>query len=343
MTHIFTNLEFEYELFHPDRRKLSPAVKEHSRRFAHVLRLLPGLRHAPVWQPGTPCEALVSWGLSPVTRISEDLPSLDIVRKANDKRTSHGLEHELGIALPYSTLVADCKELEKQVADCPYDWVLKHPFGVSGRERMLNRAGILTDSVAGWARKLFAQGLELLFEPWVTPRNDYSLHYEIGVDSTVHYLGRCEMIPDQGGVYRGNLHNPSRHRPGEADLIVQRVAEMGYWGPLSLDAFDGELGGRPVKRPLVEINARYTFGRLTLELGRWAPEGWAHAWWHPLQPPNLHVPRLPEHPDSGQQPGWFQLPEYADPQGLTQTWVAFAPDVRALASLFENTSTIKPA
>lgn len=343
MTHIFTNLEFEYELFEPGGRKLSPAVREHTRRFAHVLRLLPGLSHAPLWQPGTPCDRLVCWGLSPVTRLSEELPALNIVRTVNDKRTSHRLEHELGIALTHSTLVAHPEELQKQVAACPHDWVLKHPFGVSGRERMLNRAGILTDSVSGWARKLFAQGLELVFEPWVTPRNDYSLHYEIDADGTVHYLGRCEMIPDQGGVYRGNLHDPSGAGPKQADQVIERVAQMGYWGPVSLDAFDGELSGEAINRPLVEINARYTFGRLTLELGRWAPKGWAHAWCHPQHPPNLPVPRLPEIPANITEPGCYLLPEFADPQNLTHTLVAFAPDARALLNILESTSTIKPA
>lgn len=329
-TYILTNLEFEYELFMPNMRKLSPAVREHSTRFQHILRLLPGLEQASLWAAGENKGALTPWGVTPTLDGDSRFPPLSTVREVNDKRFSHKLEQKLGIALPYSALVRNSEELESRVATCPHDWVLKHPFGVSGRERMLNRQGVLTESVAGWARKLFAQGLGLVFEPWVSERSDYSLHYQIERDVGVTFLGRCEIFPDQGGVYRGNLHDPNARKPPIADLIIKKVVQTGYWGPVSLDCFQGSLAGVPVARPLVEINARHTFGRLTLALKRWAPEGEAVLWWHPMKPPRGRYPRLPENPQADCSSGWYRLPKFAELDHRTGTLVGIGAATQTL-------------
>lgn len=337
---IFTNLEFEYELFMPNLRKLSPAVREHGTRFQHILRLLPGLERASLWTPGKSPDDLTPWGVTPALAEGKRFPRLSVVREVNDKRFSHKVEQEFGIALPYSTLVKSSQELETRVAACPHDWVLKHPFGVSGRERMLNWAGVITESVAGWARKLFAQGLSLVFEPWVSERIDYSLHYQIENDFSIRYLGRCEIVPDQGGVYRGNLHEPEARKPDIADRVIERVARSGYWGPVSLDCFRGTLAGFTVERPLVEINARHTFGRLTLALRRWAPEGSAMLWWHPMKPPVGDYPRLPNHADMNCPPGWYRLPEFADPDDTTGTLVGIASTAQDLLTNIEANSLV---
>lgn len=330
---ILANLEFEYELFAPKQRKISLAVREHSRRFQHILRLLPQLAEARLWSPGNSIEALTPWGVSDKLGTSSRFPSLEVVRLVNDKRFSHSVELDLDLALPYSTVVTSIDELQELVAECPYDWVLKHPFGVSGRERMLNWAGVLTDSVRGWARKLFAQGLGLLFEPWVSARNDYSLHYHINSEFTPHYLGRCEIVPNQGGVYRGNIHNPESSKLDIADKVVERVAQAGYWGPVSLDCFRGTLANQTVERPLVEVNARYTFGRLTLALKPWIPEDWVYIWWHPMSAPAECYPRLPSRPQRDLSAGWYRLPKFADPDNLTGTIVGLAQNLEELRRL----------
>jgi len=52
---------------------------------------------------------------------------------------------------------------------------------------------------------------------------------------------------------------------------LQRAA---YRGPLGIDAFVyRETGGRPRLKPVVELNPRYTMGRLTLELMRQTAQG----------------------------------------------------------------------
>ncbi|MCW5872303.1 MAG: hypothetical protein KIS61_33945, partial [Candidatus Eremiobacteraeota bacterium] len=175
MTELYAlaNLDFEYELA---GRTLPSSV---ARRWRHVLRLLPEARSANCLDPGDlggPIyERLVAWGVTPrVLQLApgQEFPSPQVVSEVNDKRFSHQLEKHFGVELPWARLLHSLEELEAAVRDCPYDWVLKHPLGVSARERVVGKRGRLSDSGRGWARKQLARW-SLLFEPWVEPRRDF--------------------------------------------------------------------------------------------------------------------------------------------------------------------------
>lgn len=327
-----SNLDFESEL----AGLAFPASI--ARRWRHVLRLLPEARRATCLDPTDftgPLEGrLVAWGVTPrVLQLAplQEFPSMEVVTRVNDKRFSHGLEKRLGVELPYARVVVSMDELEEAVRECPHDWVLKHPFGVSARERAVGKRGGLSDSGRGWARKQLARW-SLLFEPWVNPRRDFSLHFQIARDGAVDYVGNCELVPDPGGVYRGNQVLPGRPVPGEALACGQRVArelaQSGYWGPVGIDAFEGLLGDQPVLRPLVEINARYSFGRLTLALRDWLPEGWCLLWSHPKLL-EVAYPPLPASP----RPGAYGLPIEADPEGTSGTVLYAAPTPEELSRI----------
>ncbi len=354
------NLDFEMELAGGAGYRTPGSLLDKSRQWSHVLRLLPQARSAQCLDPevldgsapfaksGSAVDSLVAWGVTPrllrlaqTLAIPQDFPSLPSVRLANDKRTSHMLERQLGIALPFSRLVADPNELRDAVAKCPYDWVLKHPFGFSARERALGKRGQLSDSSFGWAARRLGQGWSLLFEPWVECSQNFSLHFEIAPCQT-HVLGHCQLLTDAGGVYRGNRVHP---RPPDPDAlsaglaVCDQLAAAGYWGPVGIDGLRGVLGGQAVFRPLVEINARCSFGRLTLALTDWVPAGWSYLWWFPSRkdswriPPSL--PPLPEPPHEP-VPGVYGLPLVADPRGCTGTAVLIAPTARDLAKLEES-------
>lgn len=309
------NLDFEYELAGAD----GSAVASQTQRWQSILQLLPQ------------SEPLLVWGVTPRTaRLAPSpdyFPPVELVREVNDKRFSHRLEKRLGIELPHSSILESLDQLRAAVENCPYPWVLKHPLGFSGRERVVGKAGLLSDSGWGWARRKFSQGWTLLFEPWVDPRQDFSLHFNIERGGICHFLGHCELIGDPSGVYRGNRVIASS-RPDATALhwatrVAQEVADLGYWGPVGIDAFSGLLEGREVLRPLVEINARYSFGRLTLALRDWIPEGWSLLWWHP-RPADRWPGRL-EPLAAGAAPGLYGLPLAADPDQCSETVVVIAP------------------
>lgn len=326
------NLDFESELAG------LPFPAPVARRWRYVLRLLPEAREAICLDPtdlGARAERpLVAWGVtSRVMQLApqQEFPSLEVVTRVNDKRFSHELEKHFGVELPYARVVASLDELDTAVRECPHDWVLKHPFGVSARQRAVGKRGHLSESGRGWACKQLAHW-NLLFEPWVDPRRDFSLHFHIGRDGAVDFIGHCELVPDPGGVYRGNVVLPGKAVPGEAlacgRSVANELASLGYWGPVGIDAFEGMLGDRPVLRPLVEINARYSFGRLTLALRDWLPEGWCIYWSHPKHSEAAHPP-LPAQP----RPGAYGLPIEADPEGRSGTVLYVAPGEEELREL----------
>jgi hypothetical protein len=288
----------------------------------------------------------VVWGVTPRTArlaeqlgLSEHFPAVDIVREVNDKRYSHLLEKKLGIDLPQCALIDSVQAFEARVRTCPFDWVLKHPLGVSARERVVGRQGKILPSAHGWARNRLKEGWTLVFEPWVENCRNASLHFEILPGGESRFLGHCHLLTDLGGVYRGNLVTPTDPLPAleAARQIVNEVAEKGYWGLVGIDTFSGTLAGQPLERPLVEINARCSFGRLTLALGHWIPAGWSYLWWHPRQADagRLSAPlrALPETGSGNLETGVYRLPLSVDPEQNSGTAVLTAPTAARLESL----------
>ena len=63
--------------------------------------------------------------------------------------------------------------------------------------------------------------------------------------------------------------------------IAQRVQQLGYFGPLGIDAMQyRDEAGAIRLRPLQDVNARYTMGRLALGFGRVLRPGWCGTWGH---------------------------------------------------------------
>lgn len=322
------NLDFEYELAGVD----GSAVADQSQRWRSILQLLPQT------------EPLLVWGVTPRTAQlapgPDYFPPVDLVREVNDKRFSHRLEKRLGIDLPHSCVVESLDQFRAAVENCIYPWVLKHPLGFSGRERVVGKAGLISDSAWGWARRKFSHGWTLVFEPWAEPRQDFSLHFTIERDGTSQFVGHCELVSDPGGVYRGNrviassLPDPEAMQWGHR--VVRELAELGYWGPVGIDAFSGFLGELAVLRPLLEINARYSFGRLTLALRDWIPAGWSLLWWHPRPADRWQDPLEPLVP--GASAGMYGLPLVADPEQGSGTVVVIAPTPDEIQSFAQKLS-----
>lgn len=360
----WVNLDFEAELMAAQSYRPAAATTALCQKWSHILRLLPQGRDSScltstLEPPQQSFEQLLVWGVTPrATRLGQQLgavpfPGDDLVRNVNDKRYSHNLEGQLGLQLPHSQIIHSDQQFQQAAQNCPFDWVIKHPFGYSGRERIFGKAHHLSSSAQGWASKRLQEGWTLLFEPWVERVHDFSLHFEVAPTKQVRYLGWCSLVSDRSGGYRGNFVAPERPVEPQALEIGERVAaelaQSGYWGPVGIDAFSGRLGDQQLLRPLVEINARCSFGRLTLALGDWLPGGWAYLWWHPSQAEVGLLPdRLPPLPELGSvrvEAGLYQLPLQADPNQASNTVILAAAsldEVRRLlpeqwpASLREN-------
>lgn len=330
---LYPNLDFEYELAEAARAGLEgdEALLSWGRTYrpnrhlekiiatwADILRLLP-------------VQDFSAWGMSPsafARRLDLGLGLLPfgpaLVGHINDKRFSHDLEVDLGTAFPHARLVSSVAELDEAIAECPYPWVAKHPFGVSGRERIKGHAAELTEDQRRWAQRQFDASWELVFEPWAEVEREFSLQYEL-LDGRAQLVGVLELITDSQGTHRGHRSLPegSGHEVllPPATRAAERIAALGYVGPVGVDAFIARLDDKVVHRPITEINARVTFGRLALELGKFLPTGHLWEWWHPSKnlARDIDFPRLKPLDEGFEGPGEYRLPEFADPGGRSKT------------------------
>lgn len=305
---LIPNFTFEHEI----AGRVAPrAAREQCQRWRYILRLAPGFEDAlPIDECPEPTE-VVAWGYSPEARrlagaAAAAWPAADVVREANDKRTSHRIENALGVAMPRSAVVSSAEELRGAAELLGGRWVAKHPFGVSGRDQI--RSDGADGAAVERAATLLADAGALVIEPLVSIEREWSVQFDVAGDGEVIYRGATELLTDAGGVFRGNVA-PSTDLPADvlqaASQAIEHLAALGYRGPAGVDSHLGKLHGQRILRPIGEINARLTFGRLTLWLSD-SFGGRRLAWHHPSMRRGLleqspHQLPLPDSIDPGQR------------------------------------------
>lgn len=175
--------------------------------------------------------------------------------------------------------------------------VVKEALGLAGSNAIRLWEPTLLAAQRQWMTNRFAAGARLVVEPWLERVCDFSIQYEMGARG-LQVRGYTTLLNDPNGQFLGNLAAPNaaRHLPAAvsaafrepADITVQlqarfeqlrhrleaELAARRFVGPLGIDAFVyRDADGRPRLKPVVEINPRYTMGRLTLELMRQAAPG----------------------------------------------------------------------
>lgn len=154
-------------------------------------------------------------------------------------------------------------------------WVLKPALSAAGHGHLLGR-GVPAAEQALWtagSRLLATQG-EALLEPWVERAVDVGACGE-ATPGGVRFLGAHRLLVNARGRFAGvqlspdSLDAPGLHEHEQRALVEalltcgEALAQAGYQGPFGVDAYR-EASGR--FRPLVELNVRFTFGRLAREL-----------------------------------------------------------------------------
>lgn len=296
------NLDVEYAWRFGNAWTADARMQAFMERWTHIGGLIPAERRP------------ASWGLDP--RLGDDV---ELARKVNSKVFSWGLAERLGVGLNGSCLVHSLDAIRE--LDHNHAWLIKHPLGVSGRERVSMIGGEPAQAAQWkWLEDALREG-PLVAEPKVEIEEEWSVHFEVGSD--VECLGSVGLLTDSHGQHRG--HRLDIEAPKAAVELSLKVAEelkeVGWKGPVSVDGFHGKIGQTSVFRPLSEINARVTFGRLAVELKRWVPTGNV-IWWHPsasrIRQESIVFESLEQiSPASG--PGFWRLPEEVDPAGRTQT------------------------
>ncbi len=219
-------------------------------------------------------------------------PPLDAVIALNSRRFSFALETELHAGLDQTVQVASIEQWAAALKSFAGEelWVIKSEFGMSARERLLGRGPTIGENQKTWASKRFRLGQVLFLEPWVTAIEEAGLQFEVPPlgQGDPCCLGITPLFTDDAGGYRGSRFDLIRKPEldwSRAEEIGQIVAEraqgLGYFGPLGIDAMwyrDRE--GTPTLRPLQDVNARWTMGRLSLGFRSLLAAEEAGAWLH---------------------------------------------------------------
>ena len=159
-------------------------------------------------------------------------------------------------------------------------WVAKPEFSHAGRNRLIGTGVDFNSQQTGWLQGNFRRGDAVCVEPWVSVQHEGSLHFDIlpNADAAVEVVGRTGLLNDDAGRYRGSFQ-PLQLNTVEASYdvislltahgrqICLDIQQAGYWGPVGLDFFVYVASnGQLFLRFCNDLNARWTMGRLSLEV-----------------------------------------------------------------------------
>jgi len=216
-----------------------------------------------------------------------DAPPLSTVRRANSRRFALELEQHWNCGLDLSHGVTSIAELEQVLRDVRSGerWVLKTEFSSAARERIVCTGPAPDSTSVGWIRKRLAAGAWLCFEPWVERIEEAGIQWTVPKSGAPTLEGVTTLLSDALGQYQGSVfgltsQELARWEPA-IEVTRRAVAELqtlGYFGPVGIDAMQyRDAQGSERLRPLQDINARWTMGRLALGWQRLMPHGtWRH-------------------------------------------------------------------
>ena len=223
-----------------------------------------------------------------------DAPAEVAVRLANSRATSSELEQLGNIGLSGSRKIESPGQFDEAIHDAHATgnrWVVKAAFGMSARERILGN-GPATNADKNWVRRRLTQQGAVFFEPWVERVDEAGIQIEIPNKEPPRLIGVSPMLVNDRGQYSGSWfagHESQFFQNCELwqDAIsaalsaATHLQSLGYFGPAGIDAMlyrDAE--GSLRIRPLQDINARWTMGRLSLGLSRLIQTGDQGVWLH---------------------------------------------------------------
>jgi uncharacterized ferritin-like protein (DUF455 family) len=175
--------------------------------------------------------------------------------------------------------------------------VVKQAVGLAGRNAMRLFEPDLLENQRRWLANALRDGRKVVVEPWLERLADFSAQLEM-TPGGLKLCGYTVLLNDAKGQYQGNVAESHHHtripsrivalfrEPPDlarrlltlyADIFALLETELrgvDFLGPLGIDAFVyRDATGASRVKPIVEINPRYTMGRVAVELMRQTCQG----------------------------------------------------------------------
>ena len=199
-------------------------------------------------------------------------------------------ENEVGVAV--NSLAEALAAIARIRARGHHKIVVKQAFGVAGGNALRLLEPELTPAQRRWLEKALAQRRELVVEPWLERVQDFSVQLEMTAGG-LKLCGFTGLIADARGQFVANFAESHFHQrlPARVVSCFRELADISgrllefyaeifarletelraadFAGPIGIDAFVyRDAGGATKLKPVVEINPRYTMGRVLVELMR---------------------------------------------------------------------------
>ena len=170
--------------------------------------------------------------------------------------------------------------------------VVKEALGVAGSNAMRLFEPEILETQLRWIANAFDQKRELVIEPWLERELDFSVQLEMA-PSGLKLYGYTGLINDARGQFQANFAEPHHHKriPAKVISLFREPADIStrllnfynevftqletelrrvdFIGPVGIDAFVYRNAGDTIRlKPIVEINPRFTMGRVLVELMR---------------------------------------------------------------------------
>jgi uncharacterized ferritin-like protein (DUF455 family) len=197
-------------------------------------------------------------------------------------------EHEVGVAV---NSLADALDAVATIRHRGHHKiVIKESLGLAGSNAMRLFESEILETHRRWIANASENHKQLVVEPWLERVLDFSVQLEMS-DEGLKLCGYTGLINDARGQFQANVALPGHQKKIPANLIAlfpeppdiaQRLhalfadifglletelRRVNFSGPIGIDAFAYRAADEKIRlKPIVEINPRYTMGRVTVEL-----------------------------------------------------------------------------
>ncbi len=197
-------------------------------------------------------------------------------------------EHEVGVAVNSLDEALAAVAIIRERGH--HKVVIKEALGLAGSNAMRLFEPEILETHRRWIANAVENGRELVVEPWLERELDFSVQLEMAEDG-LKLCGYTGLLNDAKGQFQGNVALPGHQKKIPANLIAlfpeppdiaqrlhalyadiialleEELRRVNYLGPVGIDAFAyRDADGKIRLKPIVEINPRYTMGRVTVEL-----------------------------------------------------------------------------